>query len=68
MVSNLIPGTIADLCRAARDGEGNEAQRLHTLHLPLTRALFTTANPIPELPPVTTAHSALYFFFRSCTL
>ncbi len=47
VVSNVIPGTIADLCRAARDGDWHEAQRLHTLHLPLTRALFTTANPIP---------------------
>ncbi|MCL4170685.1 UNVERIFIED_CONTAM: hypothetical protein GTU68_066684, partial [Idotea baltica] len=47
VVSNIIPGTIADLCRAARDGDWHESQRLHTLHLPLTRALFTTANPIP---------------------
>lgn len=47
VVSNVIPGTIADLCRAARDGDWHGAQRLHTLHLPLTRALFTTANPIP---------------------
>ena len=29
-----------------------------------TARLFTMARPMPLLPPVTRAHSALYFFFR----
>ncbi|HFE43924.1 MAG TPA: 4-hydroxy-tetrahydrodipicolinate synthase [Nannocystis exedens] len=47
VVSNVLPGTIADLCRAARDDDWHRAKHLHRLHLPLTRALFAAPNPIP---------------------
>ncbi len=44
--SNLLPKLFADLCAAVRDGRLDDARRLHYRHLPLTRALFTTTNPI----------------------
>jgi len=47
VVSNVVPGLIAELCRAARDGAWERARQLHERHLPLTRALFRRANPIP---------------------
>jgi 4-hydroxy-tetrahydrodipicolinate synthase len=47
VVSNVLPGLIAELCRAAREGAWERARQLHERHLPLTRALFRRANPIP---------------------
>ncbi|HRI10813.1 MAG TPA: 4-hydroxy-tetrahydrodipicolinate synthase [Nannocystaceae bacterium] len=47
VVSNVLPGVIADLCRSAREGHWERARALHERQLPLTRALFTVANPIP---------------------
>ncbi len=47
VVSNPVPGLIADLCRAASEGRMDEARKLHDRQLPLTRALFAEANPIP---------------------
>lgn len=45
--SNLVPKLFADLCAAMREGRLDDARGLHYRHLPLTRALFTTTNPIP---------------------
>lgn len=36
-----------------------------TTFTPCVQSLFAMAKPMPELAPVTTAHSALYFFLRS---
>ncbi|MCB9706111.1 MAG: 4-hydroxy-tetrahydrodipicolinate synthase [Myxococcales bacterium] len=47
VVSNVLPALVADLCKAAREGRWEQARALHRRHLPLTRALFTVANPIP---------------------
>jgi len=47
VVSNPVPGLIAELCRAAREGKNEEARQLHDRQLPLSRALFAEANPIP---------------------
>lgn len=47
VTGNVIPRVFAELCRAAREGRWADARALHELHLPLTRALFTVANPIP---------------------
>ena len=44
--SNLLPKLFADLCTAMREGRLADARSLHYRHLPLTRALFTTTNPI----------------------
>ena len=47
VVSNVIPGVIADLCRAAAAAVWERARDLHQRQLPLTRALFLQSNPIP---------------------
>ncbi|MEZ4385875.1 MAG: 4-hydroxy-tetrahydrodipicolinate synthase [Nannocystaceae bacterium] len=47
VVSNVIPKTIADLCKAAREGRLADALKLHNVQLPLTRALFLAPNPMP---------------------
>ncbi|MCA9689795.1 MAG: 4-hydroxy-tetrahydrodipicolinate synthase [Nannocystaceae bacterium] len=47
VVSNVIPGELARLCAAARDGRMDEARALHFRQLALSRALFTVVNPIP---------------------
>jgi 4-hydroxy-tetrahydrodipicolinate synthase len=45
--SNVAPQLFVRLCSAARAGRWDEARDLHYRHLPLTRALFCVANPIP---------------------
>jgi 4-hydroxy-tetrahydrodipicolinate synthase len=45
--SNVAPQLFARLCSAAKAGRWDEARELHYRHLPLTRALFSVANPIP---------------------
>jgi 4-hydroxy-tetrahydrodipicolinate synthase len=45
--SNLIPRLFADLCDAMAEGRLADARSLHYRHLPLSRALFSTTNPIP---------------------
>ncbi len=47
VASNAAPALIADLCRAMRAGDLDEARALNRRQLPLTRALFMEANPIP---------------------
>jgi 4-hydroxy-tetrahydrodipicolinate synthase len=45
--SNVVPHLFARMCEAAQTGRWDEARELHYRHLPLTRALFQTANPMP---------------------
>ncbi|MCA9663288.1 MAG: 4-hydroxy-tetrahydrodipicolinate synthase [Myxococcales bacterium] len=47
VVSNVIPRTVTDLCKAAREGRLADALKLHNVQLPLTRALFLAPNPMP---------------------
>ena len=47
VLSNVMPKETAELCRASREGNLAEAQRLHYLMMPLCRALFVETNPIP---------------------
>ena len=47
VASNEIPAEMASLCAAARDGNWDEARRLHDRYLPLMRANFITVNPVP---------------------
>ncbi|MBQ4132215.1 MAG: 4-hydroxy-tetrahydrodipicolinate synthase [Desulfovibrionaceae bacterium] len=47
VLSNIMPKETAQLCKAAREGNLKEAQRLHYMMMPLCRALFIETNPIP---------------------
>lgn len=47
VVSNLMPGGVSALCRAAVRGDLTEARRLHEHLLPLCDVLFSDVNPIP---------------------
>ena len=47
VTSNVIPGVLAQMCEAAQAGRYAEAKALHYRQLPLCRALFSLANPIP---------------------
>ncbi|MCG8421746.1 MAG: 4-hydroxy-tetrahydrodipicolinate synthase [Proteobacteria bacterium] len=47
VVSNLIPGIMAKMWRAARDGAWDRARELHFHIQPLTRLLFVESSPIP---------------------
>lgn len=46
VTSNIWPDVIAQMCRAARDGEHERARALHFQQLPLCRPLFIQSNPI----------------------
>jgi len=47
VVSNVLPGLIANLCRAFAQGRYDEALALHRRQLPLTRTLFSQPSPAP---------------------
>ena len=47
VASNLIPGEIAALCRAALDGRWQTALALHRAYAELFELLFSDVNPIP---------------------
>lgn len=47
VVSNILPGEMADLCRACLDGDSEKALELHFRLLPLAKVLFCETNPIP---------------------
>ncbi len=55
VVANILPGAMADLCRAAAAGRFDRALELHLQMVPLMRALFLETNPIP----IKTAMAAL---------
>lgn len=47
VASNLIPETIVSMVKAARDGDFVKARQYHYDILPLMKAFFIEANPIP---------------------
>ncbi|MCP4356989.1 MAG: 4-hydroxy-tetrahydrodipicolinate synthase [Chloroflexi bacterium] len=47
VISNLLPGKMAETCRAWRAGDGTSARENHAGLLPLMRAMFMESNPIP---------------------
>lgn len=47
VTSNIVPGKMAELCRAFRMGDMATARRLHFELSPLNRAMFLESNPIP---------------------
>lgn len=47
VVGNIAPRLVSDLCLASREARWTDARQLHYQILPLFRALFAVANPIP---------------------
>jgi 4-hydroxy-tetrahydrodipicolinate synthase len=47
VVSNIVPGDVADLVSAFESGDMKKAQSLHYKLLPLIKAVFIETNPIP---------------------
>ena len=47
VVSNLLPGVMSELIKAAAAGELERARALHLRIQPLARTLFTNPNPVP---------------------
>jgi 4-hydroxy-tetrahydrodipicolinate synthase len=47
VVSNIIPGDVADMCAAFEKGDIKKAEALHYKMLPLVKACFIETNPIP---------------------
>ncbi len=47
VLSNILPGEVADICRLFEEGKAEEARRLSLALLPLTHLLFAETNPAP---------------------
>jgi 4-hydroxy-tetrahydrodipicolinate synthase len=47
VTSNIVPGMVADMTHAARDGDWVKAREIHFHLLPLFTNLFVETNPIP---------------------
>lgn len=47
VVANILPQSVAQMCRAWTVGNAEQAQTLHKQIFPLTKALFLETNPIP---------------------
>ena len=47
VTANILPKTMAKLCKFALDGKAGEASRLNKKLLPIHRALFVESNPVP---------------------
>jgi len=47
VLSNVAPGEISALCKAWREGDIEEASKLHYKLLPLAKTMFCETNPIP---------------------
>jgi 4-hydroxy-tetrahydrodipicolinate synthase len=47
VVSNVVPGRVAAMCNAARDGDFARAREIHFDLAPLFELLFAESNPIP---------------------
>ena len=47
VVSNILPGPVARMCKAARAGDWESARKEHYAIMPLSRLLFVESNPIP---------------------
>lgn len=47
VVSNIMPKTMSELCKAFFDGDIKKAQELHYKLSPLNRGMFIETNPVP---------------------
>lgn len=47
VISNIMPATMAGMCKAFREGDIQKAKELHFKMQPLNRAMFMETNPIP---------------------
>jgi 4-hydroxy-tetrahydrodipicolinate synthase len=47
VVANIAPADIAEMCKAAKEGNFDKARELHYKTLPLSIDLFIETNPIP---------------------
>ncbi len=47
VVANVLPGPVARMCKAARNGDWEAARKEHFAIMPLSRLLFIESNPIP---------------------
>jgi 4-hydroxy-tetrahydrodipicolinate synthase len=47
VVSNIVPGRMAGMCKAFEQGDMEKARELHYSMMPLARACFFETNPIP---------------------
>lgn len=47
VVSNLVPGPMAEMTRWALQGDWERAREVQVAYTPLTRALFSQVNPVP---------------------
>ncbi len=47
VVANVLPGPVARMCKAARNGDWEAARKEHYAIMPLSRLLFIESNPIP---------------------
>lgn len=47
VVSNILPGPVARMCKAAAAGDWDSARKEHYAIMPLSRLLFVESNPIP---------------------
>ncbi|MEL7237900.1 MAG: 4-hydroxy-tetrahydrodipicolinate synthase, partial [Planctomycetota bacterium] len=46
VLSNVMPGTVAEMCKLAAAGDYTKAAAIHHKVYPLTRALFLDGNPV----------------------
>ncbi len=47
VVANVLPGPVARMCKAAREGDWDAARKEHFAIMPLSKLLFVESNPIP---------------------
>ena len=47
VVSNILPGPVARMCKAARAGDWDSARKEHYAIMPMAKLLFVESNPIP---------------------
>jgi 4-hydroxy-tetrahydrodipicolinate synthase len=47
VVANVLPGPVARMCKAAREGDWDTARKEHFAIMPLSKLLFVESNPIP---------------------
>ncbi len=47
VISNILPGKMAALCKAFSNGNINQARKIHYEMMPLSRLMFIETNPIP---------------------
>lgn len=47
VISNIVPGMLAEMCKAYRENDLDKAKKLHYKMQPLNRGMFLETNPIP---------------------